>query len=338
MNVLARLLRPRIPSPWTPALVVLLVAACNEAGSGAATAVPQTPPPSATTAPARPTTVPAATPAVTTVDGLTVTTISLGVDAAPIDVVSAFGSMWVALHHQGAVSRLDPVTLKETARIKVGSGPGWFAVTDDAVWVNSQMGHGLTQIDPAANTGDVHVGQWATCGGPLFALGSLWQPACDARQIMRIDPVQYTVVDISAGDAIGVGLVGEDMVAVGPTSLARIDQDTNELEPIGPGAEGFPVMFDDSSVWMAGANDITRISIEEGKVLGRIPLGGDTTMTATGTDAWVSQFGVAANQVDLATGKVVRTVHLDQPSVVREIDDLVWFTSFDGNLLGWFQP
>jgi hypothetical protein len=337
VNVLARLLRPRISRPWTPALLVLLIAACNEAGSGGPTAAPQTPPPGVTATP-RPTAAPAATPTVTTVDGLTVTTISLGVSAAPIDVVSAFGSMWVALHHQGAVSRLDPVTLMETARIKVGSGPGWFAVTDDAVWVSSQMGHGLTRIDPATNAGDVQVGQWATCGGPLLALGSLWQAACDARQIMRIDPVQNTVIDITAGDAIGVGLVGEDMIAVGPTSLARIDLDTNKLQPIGPGAEGFPVLFDDTSVWMAGANDITRISIEDGKVLGTIPLGGETAMTASGTDAWVSQFGVAASQVDLATGKIVRTVHLDKPSVAREIGGVVWFTSFDRNSLGWFKP
>ena len=37
---------------------------------------------------------------------------------------------------------------KEVARIRSGPGPGWFAVTDDAIWVTNQNAVGLSRIDP----------------------------------------------------------------------------------------------------------------------------------------------------------------------------------------------
>jgi hypothetical protein len=280
----------------------------------------------------------AATPSVTTVDGLTVTTISLGAGAAPIDVASAFGSIWVALHRQGVVSRLDPDTLRETARIPVGAGPGWFAVTDDAVWVNSQLGHGLTRIDPKTNDADVHVGQWATCGAPVIAFGSIWQMACDAQQLMRIDPVHNTVADITAIGYIGVGVAGDDLVAIGTGAMATVDLATNKLVPLGPGPGGVPVAFVDSTAWMADSSAIRRFAIPSGKLLGTIPIGGETTVTLSSDHAWVTEFGVASSEVDASSGAILRIVHLAKPTVARALGDAVWVTSFDTSSVGWFSP
>ncbi len=99
-----------------------------------------------------------ASPSATVLDGVTVTSIPLGVDAYPLDVVSAFGSIWVAEHRHDLVRRLDPSTLQTTAEIGPIVGPGWFAVTPDAVWVTNQNGVGMSRLDPSTNTVAATVG------------------------------------------------------------------------------------------------------------------------------------------------------------------------------------
>jgi hypothetical protein len=317
------------------AALSVVIAACG--GTPAATSVPVSTAASAP-APPSPTVAPDPTPSVRIIDGLSVTTANLGASVAPIDVVSAFGSLWVAAHRQGSVIRLDPVTLKPIATIKVSSGPGWFAVTDEAVWVNSQMGRGLTPIDPATNTAGERAGTYPTCGGPVVAAGSIWQMACDSGQIIRVDLATGKAADIYADEYAGVGLVGDTLVAVGPNAISRVDPETSTLEEIAPGVDGFPIGYDDRSVWLAAPGEVQRISIVDGSVLATLPIGGDTTVTLAGDRAWVTQFGLATHEVDALTNTLLRTIHLDRPAVAREIDGTVWFTSFDSNSLGRFQP
>ena len=271
------------------------------------------------------------------VDGAEVTTMSLGANAAPIDVVAAFGSIWVADHHLGSVSRIDPATLRQVALVDVGPGPGWFAVTDDAVWVTNQMGRGLSRIDPATNSAEVGAGDWATCGAPVVGQGYIWQPACDAGVVMQIDPETRTSTDIDLRD-VAVGIAGEKVFAVGAEGVWAIDPETGKVKKLGQGQSGFPVAADDTSVWLGRDAEVVRVGLPDGKVLGRVALGGDIALTLAGDRAWLTQLGMAVHEIDTRSYELVRDLHLDRPAVAREIDGVVWVTSFDGNSLSRFEP
>jgi streptogramin lyase len=313
-------------------LVPLLLSACS---AGDPTVAPSVAAPA--TASAASTTAAAPTPAVSVVDGLTITTINLGPNAAPIDVVAAFGSIWVADHRVAAVSRIDPTTLEEVARITVGSGPGWFAVTDDAVWVTNQLGRGLTRMNPSTNSADVRVGDWATCGAPVVGGGFIWQVACDAGVVMKIDPATNTSTDIYLRE-LGLVVIADTVYAVQADAISTIDPATGAIDRVAEGAAGFPVAIDDRSIWLARDGEIARVALPDGEVLGRIAIGGEVTLTLAGDRAWVTQFGKATHEVDTFSYAAIRTLHLDRPSVAREIDGVVWVTSFHGNSLSWFTP
>ena len=322
--------------------VLLALAGIVAAGCGSGT-TPATSSPATAAAPtsvvsAAPTAAPVSTPSVNVVDGVSVTSTSLGVSVAPIDVVSAFGSIWVAAHHQGSVIRLDPATLEPIAKIQVGSGPGWFAVTDDALWVNNQMGRGLTRVDPTTNTADVRAGMWPTCGGPLVAAGSIWQMSCDTGRIMRIDQTTYDDTDISAEGFQGLGLVDDRLIAVGPDALYEIDAASNQLTKLDTVPSGFAIGFDNSSVWLAASDGVHRIAVKNGAELGMIPLAGDMTLTFAGDRAWLTVFGDVLHEVDTTTTSIKRTLHLDSPAVAREIDGVVWVTSFAATSISRFTP
>jgi DNA-binding beta-propeller fold protein YncE len=313
-------------------LLAVMLAGC----AGATATAPAAPPSAASTilptlaAPATP--MPDPTPRTTEFDGLTATEIPLGHGAAPIDVAFAFGSIWVANHHAFTVSRIDPDSLTEVARLQVGAGPGWFAITDDAVWVSSQMGHGLSRVDPATNSVQLGAGSWATCGAPVVLDGSIWQMACDAGQLMRIDPATNKSTDIGADGFSGVGLVGSTLIANGPDSLTQFDPASMTFKPI-KGCCGFPVGFDDRSVWLAEDEVLHRIAVADGSVIADLPIGGEVAVTFAGPRAWVTQFGGEVFEVDLATSKVVRTLTVPRPAVARELDRALWVTSFDASVL-----
>ena len=325
------------------AATAVAIAVATAACSGAPNA-PTAPAPSdagvvATTQPSRGTATPApeATTISSVVDGTDVTAISLAPDLAPMDVASGFGSIWVANHRSNSVSRIDPAALDALARIEVGSGPGWFVVTEDAVWVTNQLGRGLTRIDPDTNTADVQAGGWAPCGGPALGAGYIWQVACDAGVVMRIDPATNSSLDIYERE-IAIAVVDGIVYAVQPDAISTIDPATGELDKVGKGVAGILLAFDDRSAWLAAGSEIVRVTLPGGEILARVPLAGEVSLTLAGDRAWATQFGLATHEVDVSTGSVLRTLHLNQPSVAREIDGVVWVTSFDANSLSWFTP
>ena len=277
----------------------LLVAACEP---GVATSTPTSPPPatraaaSPATPAATPAPTPAPTPAATDLAGVAAQVLYLGADAAPIDVAYAFGSIWVASHHYNAVIRIDPETLDEIARIKVGNGPGWIAVTDDAVWVTQQLGRGLSRIDPLTNISAVQAGDWATCYAPVVAFGSIWQAACDAHQVMRIDPTTYESTDITVGDQGGLVLAGEQVLAGGPLGLSRIDPATNTVETIG-GQAGRAIGYAGGTVWISDETQVFRVEPTTGAVISTLPITFAWIVTEHEGRAWVVQESTAALRI-----------------------------------------
>ncbi len=82
----------------------------------------------------------------------------------PVDTISTpnpgellvFGDdLWLANHHTGSVSRIDPSTGEKVATISLGrsgsKGPGSFGVMDDRIWVTVANEGTVAGIDPATD-------------------------------------------------------------------------------------------------------------------------------------------------------------------------------------------
>lgn len=282
---------------------------------------------------------PTEAPSPTDLGGLPTTAIELVPGSAPVDVEHAFGSIWVANHRTNDVSRIDPETMEETARIAVDDGPGWFVVTADAVWVSSQMRRGLTRIDPTTHE-TVQAGYWPSCHQGVFAFGAIWQSACDAGYIMRIDPTTLELEDITADGHHWLTLAGEDLVALGPDGLARLDPGSRTIEQLGPCCKGrFTRIlgFDGESLWIASGDGVQRVDPRTLETVATLTIEKPDVMAVAGGSVWITEEFVGVHQVDLATSEIVSTIPVPAPTSITVADDALWVTSFEGNSLWRFE-
>ena len=336
--------RPRPVWQQLPAVAglaaVLVIAAVIAIGVGprgtrpAATPSPtSSPTPSASSSPTAPA---LPTPAATDIAGVSATRLDLGRDSAPIDVVEAFGSIWVANIHASDVRRYDETTGAEVARIPLGSA-SWFGATDDGLWVTSQNGTGITRIDPATNTAGVHLGDAPPCGAPVLAQGDLWQAACDGDVFYRIDPAAKTIVDTipARGHAFLVSAAGQ-LITVGPGGLARVDPATKRITEIGGrAAEGAEfIASDGTTVWVKNSAGMARLDPSDGSVIASFPYFDAKVVTFSGDHAWLTASNVGVIEIDMATNQVTRTIRLrPSPLVAREAGGALWVTDFDASNL-----
>jgi YVTN family beta-propeller protein len=277
------------------------------------------------------------TPVDSVVDGVAVRTLSLGGWSAPIDVASAFGSIWVANHHGDSVTRIDPATMAIRATVKVKSGPGWFVVADDAVWVSNQNSQGMTRIDPNDDSGAIRAGESATCGKGVFAFGSVWQPACDAHLIMRIDPKTFTFTNVASANHWSAIHIGDALITGGPPGLARLDPKTNLIAPIG-GPDAARLMgFDGKTIWSSDEVEVRRIRPSDGAIVATLAIPEAAAVIFRKGRAWVT-FSSGLAEVDLATGTILRTVRIGPSVGVVDVAGTLWVTSYDGNSLTSLRP
>jgi YVTN family beta-propeller protein len=323
------------------AIVVVSALAVARLPTSTRVGVQPTPAPSAAASPSA--VAPLPSPNATTLDGLSAQVVRLGADAGPIDVVEAFGSIWVANMHSNDVIRIDGTTLEQQARIPAGTGPAWFAATETGLWVTNQLGVGLRLIDPATNTVVTTVGDGQPCGAPVIAFGDLWASACDDHEMLRIDLAAIkdmeTGVRLPSTDqvytkipALGyawLALVDGRLISGSRTTLAEIDPATNEITDLGICC-GDVMGSDGQTVWLNRGSDIARVDLD-GTVLAKFPYpGGETGVTFVDGRAWLSVSGTGAVEVDLSTNEVLRTIHVPAATLLaREIDGVLWVTNFD---------
>lgn len=279
---------------------------------------------------------PAPTPVPTTLGALPASSLFLGPGTAPIAVTEAFGSIWVADIHAGDVRRYEPATMRELARIRVPSA-AWFAVADDALWVTSQTGTGLSRIDPETNTVVAHVGDVPPCAAPVVAFGSIWQSACDAGVILRIDPTRNAIVETipSQGHAFLV-LASGQLITLGPQGLARLDPDTGTFTTIAnPAAVGVDFLGSDgTTVWVTGGLGMTRINPADGRTLGSVSIRQAMAISFAGDHAWLAVDRQGVLEIDLATTTVTRRIPvLPAPLVPLEAGGVLWVTDFESSVL-----
>jgi len=320
----------------------LLVAACatGSAAPAPSPGAPTQPPPATQSGPTvTPTAAPAATPLATQIGGVAAQIVPLGADSTPIDLVYAFGSIWVASHHYDAVIRLDPTTLAEIARIPVDDGPGWFAVTDDALWVSAQLRRGLSRIDPATNSSEAHAGTWAPCWAPVVAFGSIWQTACDAGQVMRIDPATLLALDITVPRPLSLASLGDELLVATEDGLLRIDPQTNKLAPMG-GPGGRAIGVTGGAVWISNGADVDLVDPETGDVLSTLPISHAELVTGDGDHAWLTRSDTpSVLEIDLATNDIVQNIEAGPEAVVaRAAAGGLWITNYGGDSVWRLEP
>jgi DNA-binding beta-propeller fold protein YncE len=175
------------------------------------------------------------------------------------------GSVWVP--HDGAVERLDPVTLDTLARIPV-PGSGLVTHGSGAVWLSDADGGAVYRIDPQSEQVVATI-RWNVPGGQPYPVHlvafdeAVWVVDEGALRIYRIDPATNTAtaVPLELGPIDGTGF-GDHPIAAGAgglwvreseTSIARFDPTTlavverQPTDAIGGGA--FAVT--EQAIWFA---------------------------------------------------------------------------------------
>ena len=249
-------------------------------------------------------------PAPTSLGTLSARSLSLGTDAAPIDVTEAFGSIWVANIHANEVRRYDPATMAELARIDV-SGAAWFAVAEDALWVTRQNDTGLSRIDPASNEVVAVVGAVPPCGAPVVAFDSLWQSACDAGVILRIDPATNEVQDEIPSDGhLFLTFAGDRLIALAPDGLASLDPESGTFTPLpNPDVAGAEILASDGdTVWVPTPTSLLRVDPASGRDHRDAGLPGCPGDHVRERQCVADVPGEGVVEIDLATNQPRRTI------------------------------
>ena len=310
-------------------LVSLIAAGCGTtAQSTVAPERTRVPTPSPTAEP---------TPFATEVAGLQATVLPLGSDAAPIDVMEAMGSVWVALHHGNAVARLDPASGEEIARIPTGfiSGPGWFTAGDGSIWVTNQNGTGVSRIDPETNKVVAAIGADPPCGPPAFFDDSVWIDACDTPALVRYDAATNALAErINTAEAITPIVVDDELWGVGEHGIYRLDPDARRMRKESPCCGAIdPPAAHGSELWTGqSAESLMVLDTPDLDRVARIPIAGARTMALGSQVGWILSAGGGwkLTQVDLRRYEVGETYEFGVGLAdVAIIGDRVWVTDFD---------
>jgi YVTN family beta-propeller protein len=95
-------------------------------------------------------------------------TLTQSVGNGPTAVLPAFGSIWIANHLDGTVSRLEPSTGRVEATIPVGDGPSALGAAAGSLWVANELDDSIIAIDPATDA----VEQTVPVGGAAASLAA----------------------------------------------------------------------------------------------------------------------------------------------------------------------
>src|SRR6266511_5377686 len=146
--------------------------------------------------------------------------------SSPVDLVDAFGSIWVPDGDGGSVVRLNPVTLKIMATINVGGRPLAITSGGGAVWVACVRSNRLIRIDPGATkvSGSVAIRDLPT--GITFEDNAVWVSGTTDNVVQRIDDANMKVTDVipvGSYSACVAGRVGAGGLCSSCCTACRLD-------------------------------------------------------------------------------------------------------------------
>ena len=187
----------------------------------------------------------------------------------PGGLLSAFGSIWVAVRHADNVSRIDPRSGAVTTRIDVGGEPAYLASDGKAVWVIEFSSRAIIRVDPASNSvttvptpGDA--GGWPVVGnGAVYQWTSAGLIEVDAATRSNV-ATNSTIQPESLAFANGLVWVGS-----GTSGIARLDPSTlAKKDTIAPSVDASGVLaFDGRWMWAANRSTVTQLDPATGKVI-----------------------------------------------------------------------
>ena len=245
----------------------------------------------------------------------------LDVTPNPDQIVSAFGSVWIADRVAGDVVRVDPADRRVLARIPIRSGANLFVTpVGGELWATDGDATSLWRIDPATNAvrGRIPLrlpdGKPFVPGGVLASDRAVWVAAAEGA--LRLDPrtgarLRYVPMATAAGEATWFTL-GDDALW-----MLHSDGTIRRLDPLTGAAQ---------ARFRPGLRDIGIIEVAGGALLAGS--GGGTVSRldgATGRVLWEQRVGDRANAAGSGDGLV--WVH---SSTARERDRLTAFALHDG--------
>ncbi len=189
----------------------------------------------------------------------------------PAGILASDGSIWVADHRSGSVSRIDPTTNAIVATVVIGSvgrrGPEHLIAANNRIWVGNPRDGTIAGIDPTTNTsaGTIPVappgnpcGDIASFGDRLYASGCALVAALSVVDITTMAAVGSPAMpgNVSGPVAVGSALWIGVAAATGGT-LSSLDPDTLAIGRGLAVTGGIPtylaVGFD--SMWVAVENE-----------------------------------------------------------------------------------
>jgi streptogramin lyase len=127
---------------------------------------------------------------------------------------AGLGSIWVTVTPTDSLLRISPADPKTSLAIKVGDGPRFLAIGEDAVWVMNQGAGSVSRVDQTgAVVATIAVSDVPIRGGDIaVGGGSVWV-RIEQDLVVRIDPATNAVTT-RYGPPSGSGSVAADANAV----------------------------------------------------------------------------------------------------------------------------
>jgi hypothetical protein len=188
------------------------------------------------------------------------------------------GAVWVVLHHERKVVRIDPTTNAVVATVDLGSGapesgPQDLAAANEFVYVGGDSGFGglgsVERIDPPTNTATPLLAPALGCDAKAAAGTHVWQSVADTGCGPGL-PGSLVDIDTGTGSVIGTVALGGVPYAVAAgwgsvwaltDRLSRVDPVTHTVTgtvPL-PAGESY-LAADDQQLWLATPAGVYRIS------------------------------------------------------------------------------
>jgi virginiamycin B lyase len=220
------------------------------------------------------------------------------------EATASVDAVWISRIVDNAVLRLDPRENAVTATIPVGSQPEGIAGTRTALWVLNKGGPTVSRIDPATNrvVATIRIAPRTACCSDHMAIaaggGSVWATVPSLNTIVRINPATNAVTARIRLSGTPCAFVAADARAVWAAgghctpTVMRVDARTNRRGGRVKGALAAPIglALGFGSLWVVGlaSKMVLRVDPRSGRVVGRLPVGGDPVRVAVGFGSvWV---------------------------------------------------
>ena len=218
-------------------------------------------------------------------------------------------------------------------------------VTEDAVWITSQLDEELYRVDPVTN----RVVETFSIPSHIEGVGavgeSLWLSRSEPNEVIRVDPVTGALTDRLGFDSQpNLASDGQRLWVIaerdGASVVVEIDPDTGaDIREIPLGAAPGFSTYDGGSLWVAnlGATTVSRVDLTVGRVTNVIDVGGEPRdVVAAAGSIWVgvNQTGTerigSVVRIDPSSAEVTATIETGRRiHSMAAADGAVWVTNFD---------